>query len=214
MIQPIKHRFFASGLLLIITLLSCPVVAQQPSLWQRRNKRLVNQFSDVKAHQTGDLLVVLINERSDVENRDRRLMLKQTAADAEFGANYGASSDTGSVAGGLTFDHESSSNRNFNGNTQYLSEREFSDRFTVMVIDETPNGNLIVQGRRRVGLEGDRKTLVLTGVVRAVDIFADNSISSRKVYNLDIRYEADQGSERFYINQGWLARKFNRWWPY
>ncbi len=188
--------------------------AQYQSLWERRAPALTDQFSDVKARRPGDLLVVLINERSDVENRDRRLMQKQTAANADFSANYGASGDIGAAAGGVSLDHDSTSQRDFNGNTQFTSEREFLDRFTVTVIDETPNGNLLIKGTRQVSLEGDRKNLVLTGMVRSVDIFFDNTISSRQVYDLDIRYEADQGSERSFVNQGWLARKLNRWWPY
>jgi flagellar L-ring protein precursor FlgH len=83
-----------------------------------------------------------------------------------------------------------------------------------MVVDTLPNGNLVISGERSVGLEGDNRKLVLSGVVRSVDVSRDNVVSSQMVSNLKIRYEADQGAEKSFINQGWLGRKLNRLWPH
>ncbi len=118
--------------------------------------------------------------------------------------------------GGLTANANSSANRDFQGNTRYKSERDFSDRFTVSVIDRLPNGNLLIRGKRMVSMEGDGRELVLTGMVRAVDISGLNQISSKDIADLEIRYETDpnEGTEKHFFNQGWLGRKFNRWWPY
>ncbi len=188
--------------------------AQQTSLWQRRDPMLANPFADVKAVRPGDLLVILINERSDVENRDQRLLQKLNSSSSDASFNYGLSGDLGSGNGGLGFDQDSAASRDFNGNTQYRSEREFLDRFTVTVVDTTPNGNLIVSGTRNVSLEGDQRTLILTGIVRAVDVLPNNSVPSQRVADLNIRYAADEGAEQKFINQGWLGKKFNRWWPW
>lgn len=192
------------------------VDAQQPSLWQRRDSRMVNLVSDVKARQIGDLLFVTINEQSDVENRDQRLMTKQNSSSSEANGNYGFSGDLGGAAAGLNFDQDSAASRNFNGNTQFRSAREFIDRFTVTVVDVLPNGNLLISGARNVSLEGDNRKLILTGLVRSTDINIDNSVSSRMVSNLVIEYESDQhqSPEGKFINQGWLGRKLNKWWPH
>lgn len=190
--------------------------AQTSSLWQRRDPRLTNMFADVKARRPGDLLVIRINERSDVENKDQRLMQKQNSSSSDASGNFNLAGDFGSTDGGLGFEQDSSAARNFQGNTQFKSEREFMDQFTVMVIDTTPNGNLLVSGTRHVELEGDRRTLVLTGTVRASDILPDNSIPSQKVANLDIRYASSgrDGAEQKFINQGWLGKRLNRIWPH
>ncbi len=190
--------------------------AQTSSLWQRRDPRLTNQFADVKARRPGDLLVVRINERSDVENIDQRTMQKQNSSSSDASANISGSGSVDLPSGGLNFDQDSSAARNFRGNTQFRSEREFIDQFTVMVVDITPNGNLLISGTRHVALEGDKRTLVLTGTVRAVDILPDNSIASQRVSNLDIRYASveGEGAEQKFINQGWLGKKLNWAWPY
>lgn len=188
--------------------------AQRNSLWQRRDSRMTDLFSDVKARRPGDLLVITIDQQSDVENLDQRTMRKQNSSSAEGNGTYGLGGGLGSAAGNLNFDSETAGNRQFNGNTQFRSEREFSDRFTVQVIDTLPNGNLLVTGKRNMSLEGDNRVLVLSGVVRNVDVGANNSISSRLVSNLTISYEsAAQDSEHGFLNQSWLGRRFNRIWP-
>ena len=45
----------------------------------------------------------------------------------------------------------------------FRSERQFTDRFTVQVIDVLPNGNLVVAGKRNMAVHGDTRKLTLTG---------------------------------------------------
>lgn len=188
--------------------------AQGTSLWQRRDNRMGDLFSDVKARRAGDLLVITIDQQSDVENLDQRTMRKQNSSTAEGTGTYGVGGGLGSAAGNLNFDSETAGNRQFNGNTQFRSEREFSDRFTVQVIDTLPNGNLLVSGKRNMSLEGDNRILVLSGIVRNVDVTNANSVSSRLVSNLTISYEsATKDSEHRFLNQSWLGRKVNSIWP-
>jgi flagellar L-ring protein precursor FlgH len=177
---------------------------------------MANMFSDVKAREPGDLLFVTINEQSDVENKDQRLLRKQNLSASGANGTYGLGGGLGAATGNLNFDQDSSANRQFNGDTQFKSEREFTDRFTVQVIDRMPNGNLLIAGRRNVSLEGDNRMLVLTGVVRDVDVSATNIVSSTLVSNLSIRYESNggNGAEPKFINQGWLGKKLNRLWPH
>ncbi len=185
-------------------------------MWQRRDPRATNLFSDVKALRRGDLLTVLINEKSDVQNRDRRLMDKKGNSSLTAEGNYGISGGIGNSAGGITADQTSSALRKFAGNTQYRSEREFADQFAVTVEDVLPNGNLLIVGTRNVVIEGDRKTLVLTGVVRQYDVTYANTVSSQFIASLDITYSSagDQGAEQRFINQGWWSRKLNWLWPH
>lgn len=192
-------------------------IAQKPSaMWLRRDRRITNQFTDIRSLNRGDLLVVLINERSDVQNRDRRLMDKTGSSSVDAEGSYGLTGGLGAAAGGGTLEEQTSTQRNFNGNTQFSSEREFLDRFAVTVVDVLPNGNLLIHGSRKVMIEGDQKTLILNGIVRDLDVAAGNTIASQNIANLNIRYVSTdrKGQESKFINQGWLGRKLNRWWPY
>lgn len=192
------------------------LIAQTPSLWQRRDHQMTSLIADVKAKRPGDLLFITIQERSDVDNTDQRLLQKQTNSSSSGQGDYELGGGVGTAAGNLGFNQDSTANRQFNGNTEFRSERGFTDRFTVRVVDSLPNGNLLISGSRDLTLEGDNRRLILTGIVRAADVTASNSVSSGLVSDLVIRYESHgkEGAEQKFVNQGWLAKKVNKLWPY
>lgn len=208
---------FAVGVVCLANVVvSQPVAAQSNAMWNRRDSRFINLVADVKAHQPGDLLFILIQEQSDIENRAQRTMRKQNNSKSEGQASYSLGGDVGTASANGNFDQESAASRDFTGNTQLLVEQEFNDQFTVKVIDVLPNGNLLVAGTRSVLIEGDTRKLKLTGVVRGVDISTRNSIPSNLVSELQLSYATaeDDGAERRFLNQGWLGKKLNKLWPH
>jgi flagellar L-ring protein precursor FlgH len=192
-------------------------VAQTPSFFERGIRGGgASLFGDVKARQPGDLLTVVIEEKSKIENKDNRLLRKSNSANTSNSGDYALAGGIGTGVGGLTANANATADRDFQGDTRYKSERDFSDRFTVSVVDRLQNGNLLIRGKRMVSMEGDGRELILTGIVRSVDISVRNQISSKDIGDLEIRYATDpkEGVEKHFFNQGWLGRKFNRWWPY
>ena len=177
----------------------------QQTLWEKRDARMANLYADNRARRVGDLVTILVSENTDVANTDQRGLAKQTASDADGQFNVQGSSVSG--------DFDSTSNRTFNGTSNFSSAREFSDRFTVTVTDVLPNGNLVIHGIRQMQVENDVRTLTVSGVVRDLDVRNDNSVLSQNVANLQIRF-AGKGPETRFTNQNWLTRRINRWWPF
>ena len=56
------------------------------------------------------------------------------------------------------------------------------------VVDVMPNGNLLVEGRKEVTVEKEKRFLVVSGIVRPIDIEFDNSVPSTKVADARIEY--------------------------
>ena len=215
--QPIRNALIlclAAGWMSVVA--PDDAVAQRKSLWERRSPRMVDRYSDVKANRPGDLLVITINQRSDVRNKDNRKMGNTANSTSKLSGDYGLSGALGGGAGGLTADHETEAIRNFKGNTEFKSEREFLDTFTVTVVDVLENGNMLVSGTRDVWIGDDKRRLVLTGIVRPADVTPTNTVPSSQVGDLMIRYAKDQaeGAEDRFLNQGWLGRHLNRWLPF
>ncbi len=50
-----------------------------------------------------------------------------------------------------------------------------------MVVDRLPNGNLVVEGRREIRIDEERKILEFRGVVRRYDVQRDNAVQSELV---------------------------------
>lgn len=211
------NRFFwLTACLALLILGGGPAAtASGQSLWQNRLPKWENPVGDQRAARPGDLLVVTIRERTNVQNRDQRQLQKQANLSTSAAGDFDVAGVLGDSSAESEANQDSDSTRRFNGNTQYRSERDFVDRFTVTVVDVLPNGNLVIAGKRRIGLEGDERSLVLTGTVRAIDVRADNTVASSLVAGLQLQYQAAEGgAEKAFINQGWMGRKFNRLWPF
>jgi flagellar L-ring protein precursor FlgH len=183
--------------------------AAAQSLWQRRDPYRVFLFADTQARTVGDLLTVLISENTDVDNKDNRAMNKDTTAGGLFNFNTDANGESSSVQ----IDGKTTSNRKFDGRSEYSVAREFSDRITVTVVGIKPNGNLLIAGKRKHLVAGEVRTLALSGIVRPLDIRGDNSIESRYVANLQMDY-LGRGPDSSFSNQGWLGRVVNVVWPF
>lgn len=187
--------------------------ARAQSIYDNARPRYNNLFRDLRSFQTGDLLVVTIDQSTDVQNRDQRNLNKDASASKSLGFDFGLGGIFGTDEGSIEAQGDTEAKRAFNGGTQLRSERDFIDRFTVTIVDRLPNDNLLIAGRRKVTIDGDTRTLLLTGVVRSIDVTTSNTISSRLVSQLELSYE-NEGVESKFLNQGWMGKKFNKWWPF
>jgi flagellar L-ring protein precursor FlgH len=77
----------------------------------------------------------------------------------------------------------------------------------VTVADVLPNGNLVVRGEKRVGINQGNEYVKISGIVRPLDIAADNTIASTKVADATIIYNGD-GQTASANKAGWLTRFF------
>lgn len=182
-------------------------------LWEKRLPNHRSSIIDNRARNPGDTLVIEINESSDVQNKDRRLLNKQGRSAASAAGQFSLAGLLGLGTAGLDADQQTDATRQFNGNTELKSERGFIDRFSVNVIDVLPNGNMLVTGKRTVTLEGDTRTLFVSGVVRQVDVTGQNSVPSQLVSQLEISLDSE-GTETKFINQNWMSRTANRFFPF
>lgn len=183
------------------------------SLWKKRDPQRAYLFYDSRARNVGDLLTLIISESSEVENSENRSMDKNSSNGAS--ADYAASSTGGlaTQAATASLDFASSAKRAFSGKANYRDSREYTDHITVTVVDVLPNGNLVISGRRCLSIAGEQRTLVVSGVVRPIDLGPDNKISSRYVADMKTVYEGEGTSKRF-TRQGWLGRAANKVWPF
>ena len=80
---------------------------------------------------------------------------------------------------------------------------------TARVAEVLPNGDLGIEGVREIDINGDRQIIVVTGVVRAVDVMAGNVVPSTAIGQMRIRYFG-RGLIKDNLNPGWLVRVLNK----
>jgi flagellar L-ring protein precursor FlgH len=182
-------------------------------IWDRRDHRAAHLFIDDRARRVGDNLTVIIAESTDISNIDARKMNKDTKAGGLFNFKGSTKSDNGARSGTLSFDTSGSSNRTFDGSSNYTSDQKLQDKMTVTVIDVLPNGNIVIEGFRRRLVSGEDRLIRLSGIVRPDDISGANTVLSLSIANFQLTYSG-KGPESKFSSQGYLSKALNVLWPF
>ncbi len=140
-------------------------------------------FSDIKARNVGDILTVIISEQSRATSQVESKNKKSTSSDISGGPGIG-----GPLGHIPLFDFDSKTQSTFEGKGENIRNGSLRGKMSVTVIEVRPNGDLVVEGSRVLGISGDKETLNLNGVVRQKDIAADNSVQSYLIADAQVTY--------------------------
>ncbi|NRA94618.1 MAG: flagellar basal body L-ring protein FlgH [Planctomycetes bacterium] len=192
-------------LFIVLTLIVAATPAQ--SLWSARRPS-PSLISDTTARNTGDVLTVVISETQTIKNQEKTEFRKDASLDASL--------DTWTIFEDL-FDTlpavSGSSNRDMISDAKYDKQGVLQTRISVLVIDVMPNGNMLVEGRRRIVMDQETKTIRFTGIVRPYDVTSLNTVLSENVANASIAYEG-QGPLTATTSRGWLSELLDFVWPF
>ena len=199
--------------LLVVGCVGTTVLAD--SIWDRRTVGSAYIFVDTRARRVGDLVTIAIAENTGIDNKDQRDAIKATKTGGTFAfkGNLTGASSAASRSASADLDTLTTTARNFSGSSTYNVAQNFTDRVTATVIAVMPNGNLIVEGSRTRVVGREVRTLVVSGVVRPVDISPTNTVQSQYLGDFHITYQG-RGDQSSFSNQGWLGRFFNHVWPF
>lgn len=197
--------------------------AHADSLWQRGKANPVSLVSDNRARRIGDIVTIVIDEKQKVKNGENMKTQKTSSADGSLvftpaeklvhEANQLEGIDDAENPLDSLLPISLTSNRDFEGKADFNKEGSFTTRITSVVIDVQPNGNLVVEGKRRVVIDGEEKWMTITGLVRSFDVSSDNNVASALVANAQVQYSSD-GPLAKNTSRGWLDRFIDFIWPF
>lgn len=204
---------------------TAPVAAD--SLWERRDPRYAYLFQDNRARAVGDILTVVVTEETVANEQDARGLTRSgsVSGQAAFfgtgttfasaaGAGGGGTAPAGTAARGTFLPLPSATGAgSFNGNATMSTNRVFTDRLAVTVVDIMPNGNLVVEGYRSRVVQGEERVLRVTGLVRQQDVGVGNLVPSQSVANFRVSY-LGRGPATRTTRPGWLGRLYGAVRPF
>ena len=164
-------------------------------------KRIESLFTDIKANKVGDILTVMIYEQSQATQKSESKTDKSSTTSASGGPGVGSLDFIPLF--GMDFDNSNT----FDGKGENTRNGTLTARMSVTVMSVLPNGDLVIEGTRTVGISGDRETLALTGVVRQKDISPDNTVDSYLIADAEIHYTG-KGNANTASRPGFLSRLF------
>lgn len=162
-------------------------------------------FTDPKAHRVGDILTVLLVEKTAATKKATTSTSKTNTAEMTAPTLLG---------GGVTHNGKPilsasiDAGRDFAGKGESSQSNELTGEITVTVSARLSNGNLLVRGEKQLTINQGQEFVRISGIVRPQDIGPDNVVSSTKVADARIAYTG-RGSLADANSMGWLARFFN-----
>lgn len=159
------------------------------SLWIEGTDAL---FGDNRASNIGDIVTININisDKAQIDNSTTtgRSSEENFGVDAFGGLLKGVSKalpglglDPSNLVG---YGNESKST----GNGSVNRKENLQLKIAAIIIQELPNGNLVIEGKQEVRVNFEVRELIIAGIVRPADISSSNTIDSSRIAEARISY--------------------------
>src|SRR5579863_9879706 len=148
------------------------------------------------AHHVGDIVTIVLNEATAAQ---------KSATTTTSKAN------TVTMPGTQLLNTNINNTSKFDGEGASAESNSLTGYLTATVLKVLPNGNLFVAGEKQIGLNQGKEYVRVTGVIRPIDLAADDSIPSFRVASARITYSG-KGAIADSNAQSWLSRFFNSPW--
>lgn len=160
-------------------------------------------YGGVQARGVGDLISIIMDETVIVTNSLSYDSSKKTATTDSFSKFFNTILGRNLINDNLgTF---GGSNK-VNNSADTTNKMVFGDKVAVQVIQQMPNGNLVVQGKKTLVNGNERSDLIVTGVVDPRWITSSGQVYSKYVANLQFAMSG-RGSMSRNNNEG-IINKF------
>ncbi|SDF34251.1 flagellar basal body L-ring protein FlgH [Limimaricola pyoseonensis] len=167
--------------------------AEAASLWERGGSG--GFFADQRASEVGDILTVdiRIDDRAQLRNAGQRSRDGQSSIDFPVLFGYGTQIDRilpgvgpEDLPSGEIVDIGSSIDVSGSGTITRGETIEL--KVAALVVQELPNGNLVIAGRQEVKVNQELRELRVAGIIRPEDIQMNNTIPYEKIAEARITY--------------------------
>ena len=165
-------------------------------------------FDDVKAHNVGDILTVLLVEQTDASKSSSTSTSKETNVDNANPTLFGRPLTYG---GTPMLQGSLDSANDFSGSGESTQSNSLAGSVSVTVAHRYSNGNLLIRGKKLITLNQGDEYVSVSGIVRPQDIDTNNAVRSDRIAESKISYSG-KGPINDANRMGFLARFFNSPW--
>lgn len=191
-------RSWMIGLMIMMLAAQC---ALADSLW---NKTSSSPYSPAKSYRVGDMITVMILETSSAQNKAGT----KTDLKDDLGIKFNHTIDrltpligqTNSLTGGFSNKYQGG------GGTERSSN--VTAKVAAIVTEVMDNGNMRIEGKRKVTVNDENQDIAITGIVRSKDVTAQNTIYSYQVAEADVSIKGT-GAVQEAESPGWITRFLN-----
>jgi len=189
-----------------------PPAPSEGSLWTDSGNFL---FVDKRARRVGDTLTVDIIENSSSNMDVNTETTRDSGVNAGIPNLFGAMKSIASRHGNFDPENLISANmtNEFKGEASSDRSGMITDSIGARVMEVLPNGNLVIFGKREMQVNHETQVIMVSGVVRPVDITTDNRVKSTYMADSRIEYSG-RGVLAEKQKPGWGTRVLDHVWPF
>lgn len=184
----------------VVAQATAPAPVANGAIYQAASYRPM--FEDHRARLPGDTLIVNIVEKVSASQKSTSSIDKTGELSGAVTAlplinpnSFGRASAAGS------------SSNTFGGKGATESSNDFNGTITVLVTGVLPNGHLMVQGEKQIGVNANVDVLRFSGQVDPRAIQPGNSVPSTQIANVRVEHRS-RGQQGDAQVMGWLSRVF------
>lgn len=133
--------------------------------------------ADRTARNVGDTVTVLIHQAARASSKLQNSSSKKTNLGGRF------------AAGGIDESAKLDFGGDYAGKGEVVRTEQFVAQMTAQVTGIAPNGDLLIEGRQKMLVNGEKTTIGVRGRIRQQDIGAENVVLSSRIADAEIDYD-------------------------
>lgn len=138
---------------------------------------------DLRARQVNDIVTIVVADRASAVSRGATTSARKSAARASIGSLFGPANPGGALANLADL----SGSQQLQGQGETSRETVLTTTISARVTHLLPNGDLVVEGNKEIGINSERQQVSIRGVVRWSDIGPFNRVGSDRLAYLEVR---------------------------
>jgi len=143
--------------------------------------RLADSARDVRASEVNDIVTIVVNEAASAVVSGTSNTSRKSSVNASITGAYGITTPKLTNLLGATNDTELA------GSGTTSRNLALSTTLSARVIEVQSNGNLVIEGTKDIGVNSDKQTITVRGIVRPADLSSANMVNSVQVSDLQIK---------------------------
>lgn len=190
-----------------------PPIAEEGSLWTDSSQAL---FSDIKARQVGDTVIVDIVENSSSSMDANTETTRNSSVDAGISDLMGLTTKLKRKYTDFDVNDKligASVANSFKGEGKSDRTGKITASIAARVTEVFPNKNIVIYGKREMKVNNETQYIMVSGTIRQGDIDSMNHVASTYLADSRIEYSG-RGVISDKQRVGWLTRIFDFVWPF
>lgn len=154
------------------------------SLWSP-GARMSDLGADPRATRLDDIVTIVVNENTSAVSTGVTKTSRASNASAGVTALAGIPKASALLPNLLN----TTGNQSLDGEGSTSRTSTLTSTLAARVIGVMPNGNLIVEGSKAVGINSENQVVTVRGVVRPVDISSADTVSANNLAEVDVKVD-------------------------